>query len=112
MAGMADSTAIVQLPAEALERLPSAIASLVPTETERLLAALELGYLTASADGLDETERASIATTLERLTGIGFDQQVFADHFADLDAAVTMLGRHERLARTAAEFETEGSRAD
>jgi len=112
MAGMADSTAIVQLPAEALQRLPSAIASLVPTETERFMAALELGYLAASADGLDETERASIASTLERVTGIGFDHDAFNDHFADLDEAVLMLGRRERLARTAAEFETDEARAD
>lgn len=108
---MADSSVIVQLPKEALTRLPSAIAHLVPAETERFVAALELGYLTASADGLDATERESIATTLERVTGIGFDHDTFAAHFADLDQAVAALGRRERLARTAAEFESDDVRA-
>lgn len=112
MAQMPESTAIVQLPADALGRLPAAIASVVPTETERFLAVLELGYLAASADGLDESERASIAATLERVTGIGYDHLAFNFHFADLDAAVAALGRRERLARTAAEFETEDARAN
>src|ERR1041385_5051577 len=109
---MADSTVIVQLPSDALPRLPDAIAALVPTDSERFMAALELGYLAASADGLDETERDSIANTLEKITGIGFDHDAFEDHFSDLDAAVLMLGRRERLARTAAEFDSDDSRAD
>ena len=108
---MADSSVIVKLPKEALARLPSAIAHLVPSETERFVAALELGYLAASADGLDATERHTIATTLERVTGIGYDHETFAAHFADLDDAVAALGRRERLARTAAEFESDDARA-
>jgi tellurite resistance protein len=76
------------------------------------MAALELGYLAASADGLDETERDSIATTLEKITGIGFDHDTFAAHFSDLDAAVSTLGRRERLARTAAEFDNDDARAN
>jgi tellurite resistance protein len=109
---MADSAVVVQLPPEALQRLPAAIAALVPKDSNRFIAALELGYLTASADGLDERERDSIATTLEQITGIGFDHDSFAEHFADLDAAVDMLGRRERLARTAADFERDEARAD
>jgi tellurite resistance protein len=109
---MADSTVIVQLPREALPRLPSAIAALVPSDSEHFMAALELGYLAASADGLDETERDSIATTLEKITGIGFDHDTFAAHFSDLDAAVSTLGRRERLARTAAEFDNDDARAN
>jgi tellurite resistance protein len=109
---MADSTVIVQLPTEALPRLPSAIAALVPSDSEHFMAALELGYLAASADGLDATERESIATTLEKITGIGFDHDTFAAHFSDLDAAVSTLGRRERLARTAAEFDNDDSRAN
>lgn len=109
---MADSAVVVQLPPEALKGLPSAIAALVPKDSDRFIAALELGYLAASADGLDERERHSIATTLEQVTGIGFDHDSFAAHFADLDAAVDMLGRRERLARTAADFETDDARAD
>ena len=109
---MADSAVVVQLPPEALQRLPAAIAALVPKSSERFIAALELGYLAASADGLDERERETIATTLEQVTGIGFDHDSFAAHFADLDEAVEMLGRRERLARTAAEFEDDDARAD
>lgn len=109
---MADSAVVVQLPPEALQRLPAAIAALVPKDSNRFIAALELGYLTASADGLDERERDSIATTLEKVTGIGFNHDSFAEHFADLDAAVDMLGRRERLARTAADFESDDARAN
>jgi tellurite resistance protein len=109
---MAAPTAVVRLPPDALPNLPSAIAALVPEGSDRFMAALELGYLAASADGLDDKERASLANTLTRITGIGFDHETFAAHFADLDAAVSMLGRRERLARTAAEFDTEEARAD
>lgn len=107
---MADSTVIVQLPSEALSRLPSAIAHHVQREHARFIASLELGYLAASADGLDARERESIATTLQNVTGIGFDRLAFSEHFADLDQAVAALGRRERLARTAAEFETDEAR--
>ena len=109
---MSDSTVIVQLPAEALPRLPSAIAALVPSDSDHFMAALELGYLAASADGLDDKERDSIATTLEAVTGIGFDHDAFAAHFSDLDMGVAMLGRRERLARTAAEFDDDTARAN
>jgi tellurite resistance protein len=109
---MADSAVVVQLPADALTRLPSVIATLVPKDENRFMAALELGYLAASADGLDDRERDTIAKTLEKVTGIGFDHDSFTEHFADLDGAVETLGRRERLARTAAEFETDDTRAD
>jgi tellurite resistance protein len=109
---MPDSGVIVQLPAEAVARLATAIATLVPQDANRFMAALELGYLAASADGLDNSERQALATTLERVTGIGFDHDAFAAHFADLDAAVEALGRRERLARTAAEFDSDEARAD
>jgi hypothetical protein len=109
---MPDDGVIVQLPGEAVARLAAAIAALVPKDGNRFMAALELGYLAASADGLDAAEREALATTLERVTGIGFDHDAFAAHFADLDAAVSTLGRRERLARTAAEFESDDARAD
>jgi tellurite resistance protein len=109
---MADSTVIVQLPSEALPRLPSAMAALVPADSEHFMAALELGYLAASADGLEDEERDSIATTLQQVTGIGFDHDTFEAHFSDLDAAVLALGRRERLARTAAEFDNDDARAN
>ena len=109
---MPDSGVIVQLPAEAVARLAAAIATLVPQDANRFMAALELGYLAASADGLDAKEREALATTLEHVTGIGFDHDTFAAHFSDLDAAVAALGRRERLARTAAEFDNDEARAD
>ena len=109
---MSDNRVIVQLPADAVARLPAAIETLVPKERARFMAALELGYLAASADGLDGKERDALATTLERVTGIGYDHAAFAEHFADLDAAVATLGRRERLARTAAEFDTDDARAN
>src|SRR5262249_51145707 len=103
---------IVQLPDEALPRVSAVLTGLIPSDTNRFMAVLELGYLAASADGLDARERDTIAGTLERVTGIGYDHQAFAAHFSDLDAAVAMLGRRERLARTAAEFDSDESRAD
>jgi tellurite resistance protein len=109
---MPDDGVIVQLPGDAVAKLATAIAALVPRDASRFMAALELGYLAASADGLDFKERAALATTLERVTGIGFDHDAFAEHFADLDAAVETLGRRERLARTAAEFDSDDARAD
>lgn len=109
---MADSAVVVQLPPEALQRLPAAIAALVPKDSDHFVSALELGYLAASADGLDDRERHVIATTLEQITGIGFDHDSFAEHFSDLDVAVDVLGRKERLARTAADFTDEEARAN
>ena len=109
---MPDSGVIVHLPADVVPRLSAAIATLVPKDSSRFMAVLELGYLAASADGLDEAERQALATTLERVTGIGYDHDSFAAHFADLDAAVAVLGRRERLARTAAEFDSDETRAD
>jgi tellurite resistance protein len=109
---MADTQVIVQLPGDAVARLSTAIARLVPSEPARFMAVLELGYLTASADGLDDAEREALATTLGNVTGIGFDHDAFAAHFADLDAAVDSLGRRERLARTAADLDTDDARAD
>jgi hypothetical protein len=109
---MPDDGVIVQLPEDAVARLSTAIAALVPQDASRFLAVLELGYLAASADGLDAKEREALATTLERVSGIDFDHDTFAAHFADLDAAVSALGRRERLARTAAEFDTDDARAD
>lgn len=109
---MSSSAVIVQLPAEVLPRVPAALAPLIPREANRFLAVLELGYLAASADGLDDRERDAIANALEKITGIGYDHQAFEAHFADLDAAVASLGRRERLARTAAEFDNDESRTD
>ena len=107
-------TESVRLPPDLLPRVSTTIAALATRDEDRarFLSALELGYLAASADGLDASERDLLATTLERATGATIDQAAFAAHFADLDAGVESLGRRERLARTAADFDTEESRAD
>ena len=73
-------------------------------------ALLEAGYLVASADGLEDEERQALAELLEEATGSVFDRASFELHFRDLDAAVRMLGRKERLQRTAEEFSEPGAR--
>ncbi len=67
-------------------------------------ALLEIGYLVASADGLAEQERASLAALLEAVTGSAVDHGTLTLHFMDLDEAVEALGRRERLARVAADL--------
>jgi tellurite resistance protein len=109
---MTTTRSVVELPAAALAQLPSAIAALLPEDRWLLTALLELGYLAASADGLDATERDALATILERATGETIDGATFRDHFVNLDAAVASLGRRERLARTAADFTTDEARAN
>lgn len=102
----------VRLPPEALPRVASTIAALVHGDRDRFLSALELGYLAASADGLDARERDVLASVLERATGSTIDHGAFEAHFADLDATVAALGRRERLARSAADFDSEEARQD
>ena len=70
---------------------------------------LELGYLAASADGLAESERGSLARLLETITGAAVHRGVLERHFADFDDTVASLGRRERLARAAAELEGRGA---
>lgn len=65
---------------------------------------LELAYLVASADGFAEEERHALAELLERLTGKSLAQDALELHFKDLDDAVEMLGRRERLRRAAEDF--------
>src|SRR5262249_11811114 len=50
----------------------------------RFTALLELGYLVASADGLDPSERAALARLLEAVTGSAVDQPTLERHFEDL----------------------------
>jgi DNA-binding CsgD family transcriptional regulator len=66
---------------------------------------LELGYLVASADGLDEREREMLALLVERITESRVDRERLLLHFADLDQTSDWLGRPERLIRMAANFE-------
>lgn len=73
---------------------------------------LELAYLVASADGFADAERRSLAGMLERITGSAVDHATLELHFADLDAAVELLGRSQRLARAAADLETAAAAED
>ena len=106
-----------------LEQSPEALAGCLPnpnrlkqgaeaTTAERIEDAstyfqslLEIGYLVASADGFAAEERHALATLLEHLTGAVLREDAFELHFQDLDQAVEMLGRRERLRRAAADFE-------
>src|SRR5262245_23150251 len=89
-------------------------ASTAPEEAaaQRFQALLELGYLAASADGLDAGERAALASMLENVTGRAVDAKTLDMHFKDLDAAASMLGRRARLARVAAELGDHVARAE
>jgi tellurite resistance protein len=110
---MSNSSPIVELPAGASSRLAAAVQALTPTDdSARLQAVLELGYLAASADGLDASERDTLASLLEAATGEFYDHHAFELHFADLDQAVEIFGRRERLARTTADLEDDAARAD
>ena len=82
-----------------------------PDGSRRFQALVELGYLAASADGLDPAERDALATLIERLTGAAVDHGTLDLHLRDLDDAAAMLGRRERLARVAADL-GEGDRRD
>lgn len=70
---------------------------------------LEIGYLVASADGFAAQERASLASLLEKVTGSAIEHETLELHFRDLDEAVALLGRRERLLRTAADLEDEAT---
>jgi tellurite resistance protein len=105
---LSQGTREVPLPsAERLEADASAAVADRPVDPDgvrRFHALVELGYLAASADGLDPAEREALATILERLTGAVVDHATIDRHLRDLDAAAAMLGRHERLARVAADL--------
>lgn len=75
-----------------------------PPASTYFVSILELAYLVASADGLADEERHTLAGLLERLTGEAVDHDALELHFKDLDEAVEMLGRRERLRRAAEDF--------
>jgi tellurite resistance protein len=103
LTGAAESAA---LPAASRLRAGAEAAAAARSDGEaaRFQAMLELAYLAASADGLDAREREALARLIELATGAAVDRATLHTHFADLDAAVAMLGRRERLARAAAEL--------
>ena len=73
---------------------------------------LELGYLVASADGLAKEEREALAKLVEQATESAVEREALKRHFDDLDGGAEVLGRRERLARVAANFEDATSRAE
>jgi tellurite resistance protein len=73
---------------------------------------LELGYLVASADGLAESERDTLASLVEYVTGAAVDHRALQLHFDELNAISDALGRPERLGRVASEFESADSRQE
>lgn len=94
-----------------------AASSVADEPTDRAAAArfqtmLELTYLVASADGFADAERVSLATLLESITGAAVDRATLELHFRDLDDAVALFGRRERLARAAADLENPAQRED
>jgi tellurite resistance protein len=81
-------------------------------EAEYFQSLLELGYLVASADGLSLQERAALATLVEEATGSVVARDVMQRHFRDLDGGTEVLGRRERLARVASNFEDRMAREE
>jgi len=73
---------------------------------------LEIGYLVASADGFAEEERHALAALLEAVLGRAVSHDDLELHFKDLDDAVEILGRRERLRRAAEDFEDGLSRGE
>ena len=96
--------------AELAERLHQGAMAAVSDEESQSAAGrrfqilLELGYLVASADGLADAERASLAHLLETVTQRAIDVTTLDEHFQDLDQGVRMLGRHHRVAAAAAQL--------
>ncbi len=113
----ATMTAIPTDPAELLGRLPSqerflSGAEQSSGETEQggeaaayFQSLLELGYLVASVDGLDEREREMLALLIEQITENRVDREKLLLHLDDLDQTSDRLGRTERLIRVAADFQ-------
>ncbi len=76
-----------------------------PTDaSRRFQAILEIAYLVASADGFAAEEGEALADLLNQVTGGAIELDALKLHFADLEDGCAMLGRRERLRRTAAEF--------
>jgi tellurite resistance protein len=73
---------------------------------------LELGYLVASADGLAKEEREALAKLVEQATESVVEREALKRHFDDLDGGAEVLGRRERLARVAANFEDSAAREE
>jgi tellurite resistance protein len=108
-ASLDESRLLGRLPTQA-QFVSGAEASSQEPDSEQAAAAyfqslLELGYLVASADGLDEREREMLALLVERITESRVDREKLLLHFTDLDQTSDWLGRSERLIRVAANLD-------
>jgi tellurite resistance protein len=81
-------------------------------QAEYFQSLLELGYLVASADGLALQERVALAALVEEATGSVVARDMMQRHFTDLDGGAEVLGRRERLARVASNFEDRAAREE
>lgn len=70
---------------------------------------VELAYLVASADGFSPAERASLAVLIERATMETVDHDLLEQQLLDLEAQADVMGRHQRIARAAAEVKDQPS---
>lgn len=70
---------------------------------------VELAYLVASADGFSPEERASLAVLIERATMETVDHGLLEQQLVDLEAQTEVMGRHQRIARAAAEVKDQPS---
>jgi tellurite resistance protein len=64
---------------------------------------VELAYLVASADGFSAEERGSLALLIERATSRTVDHELLERHLTELEVQTEIMGRHQRIARAAAE---------
>jgi tellurite resistance protein len=65
---------------------------------------LEIGYIVASADGLSDAERGTMAAFIRGATRSVLEEDLLRQHLGTLDAAADILGRKERLHRAAQDF--------
>ncbi len=70
---------------------------------------VELAYLVASADGFSAEERRSLALLIERATSSTVDHELLERHLGELEVQTEVLGRHQRIARAAAEVSSQPS---
>lgn len=73
---------------------------------------VELGFLIASADGFADEERKALAGLLELVTSETIDREMLELHLGELAEQVDILGRTQRLARTAEELADPGAADD
>jgi tellurite resistance protein len=91
----------VSLPDELRQRLPSVerlrASAEEGSDARFFLAALEMGYLVAAADGVDAREQAALGELISRVTGLALDPATLAGHFRAFDEAARSTSRTARV---------------